>query len=56
MPLDRAGSFDPQLIAKYQRRLPGFEDKIVSMHARGMSGREITGYLREPYGIDARPI
>jgi transposase-like protein len=52
VPRDRAGSFDPQLIAKYQRRFPGFDDKIISMYARGMSTREITGHLRELYGID----
>ena len=40
VPRDRAGSFDPQLIAKYQRRFPGFDDKIISMYARGMSTRE----------------
>jgi transposase-like protein len=55
VPRDRAGSFDPQLIAKYQRRFPGFDDKIVSMYARGMSTREITGHLRELYGIDVSP-
>ena len=37
VPRDRAGSFDPQLIAKYQRRFPGFDEKIISMYARGMS-------------------
>ena len=47
--------FDPQLIAKYQRRFPGFDDKIVSMYARGMSTREIQGHLRELYGIDVSP-
>lgn len=52
VPRDRQGSFDPQLIAKYQRRFPGFDDKIVSMYARGMTTREITGHLRELYGID----
>src|SRR5919202_6438515 len=41
VPRDRQGSFDPPLIAQYQRRLPGFDDKIVSMYARGMSTREI---------------
>src|SRR3546814_1539607 len=46
VPRDRAGSFDPQLIAKYQRRFPGFDDKIISMYARGMSTQEITGHLR----------
>jgi transposase-like protein len=53
VPRDRAGSFDPQLIAKYQRRFPGFDDKIISMYARGMSTREISGHLRELYGIEA---
>jgi putative transposase len=55
VPRDRQASFDPQLIAKYQRRFPGFDDKIVSMHARGMSTREIVGHLRELYGIDVSP-
>jgi len=52
VPRDRQSTFDPQLIAKYQRRFPGFDDKIVSMYARGMSTREITAHLRELYGID----
>ncbi|MGN8118041.1 IS256 family transposase [Labrys sp. 22185] len=55
VPRDRAGRFDPQLIAKYQRRFPGFDDKIISMYARGMSTREIVGHLRELYGIEASP-
>ena len=55
VPRDRQASFDPQLIAKYQRRFPGFDDKIISMYARGMSTREITGHLRELYGIDVSP-
>jgi len=52
VPRDRHSSFDPQLIAKYQRRFPGFDEKIVSMYARGMSTREIAGHLRDLYGID----
>src|SRR5690349_9234729 len=52
IPRDRRATFDPQLIAKYQRRFPGFDDKIVSMYARGMSTREIVGHLRELYGIE----
>ena len=52
VPRDRAGTFDPQLIAKYQRRFPDFDDKIISMYARGMTVREIRGHLEEPYGID----
>ncbi len=55
VPRDRQSTFDPQLIAKYQRRFPGFDDKIISMYARGMTTREITGHLRELYGIDASP-
>jgi len=55
IPRDRQSSFDPQLIAKYQRRFPGFDEKIVSMYARGMSTREIVGHLRDLYGIDASP-
>ena len=52
IPRDRSATFDPQLIAKYQRRFPGFDEKIISMYARGMSTREITAHLRELYGID----
>ncbi len=55
IPRDRQASFDPQLIAKYQRRFPGFDDKIISMYARGMSAREIVGHLRELYGIEVSP-
>ncbi|HEY8502079.1 MAG TPA: IS256 family transposase [Solirubrobacterales bacterium] len=61
VPRDRQASFDPQLIATYQRRFPveqrrcPTDDKIVSMYARGMSTREITGHLRELYGIDVSP-
>ncbi len=55
IPRDRQATFDPQLIAKYQRRFPGFDDKIVSMYARGMSAREIVGHLRDLYGIDVSP-
>lgn len=55
IPRDRAGSFDPALIAKYQRRFPGFDEKIISMYARGMSVREIAGHVRELYGVDVSP-
>jgi putative transposase len=55
IPRDRQASFDPQLIAKYQRRFPGFDDKVISMYARGMSTREIVGHLRELYGIEVSP-
>src|SRR3954451_19808831 len=55
VPRDRLSTFEPQLIAKYRRRLPGFDDKIVSMYARGMTVREIEGHLAELYGIDVSP-
>ena len=55
IPRDRLASFDPQLIAKYQRRFPGFNDKIVSMYARGMSTREIQVHLRELYALEVSP-
>jgi putative transposase len=55
IPRDREGSFDPKLIARYQRRFPGFDTKIISMYARGMSVREIQGHLMELYGLDVSP-
>lgn len=55
IPRDRNGNFDPQLLGKYQRRFPGFDEKIISMYARGMSAREIVGHLRELYAIDVSP-
>jgi putative transposase len=56
IPRDRLATFDPQLIAKYQRRFPGFDEKIISMYARGMSVREIQGHLRDLYGIEVHRI
>src|SRR5687768_10412939 len=55
VPRDRLATFDPPLIAKYQRRFPGFDAKIISMYARGMSVREIQGHVRELYGIEIAP-
>ena len=55
VPRDRQASFDPRLIAKYQRRFPGFDEKIVSMYARGMSNREIVGHLQDLYGVEVSP-
>jgi putative transposase len=55
VPRDRRSTFEPQLIAKYQRRFPGFDEKIVSMYARGMTTREIQGHLRELYGVEMSP-
>jgi putative transposase len=52
IPRDRAGTFEPQLVPKHRRRLPGFDDKVLSLYARGMSTRDIRGHLRELYGTD----
>jgi putative transposase len=54
-PRDRAGTFEPQIVAKHQRRFTGFDDKIVSMYARGMTTREIQAHLQEMYGVDVSP-
>ena len=55
VPRDRAGTFEPQLIPKGQTRFEGFDDKILSLYARGMTVREIQGHLTELYGIDVSP-
>lgn len=57
IPRDRAGSFDPALIGKYQRRFPGFDEKIVSMYARGMVGYPTESAARwgAPHARDAGP-
>ena len=55
IPRDRNGTFDPVLIAKYQRRFPEFDRKIISMYARGMTTREIQGHIEDIYGVEASP-
>jgi len=54
-PRDRNGSFEPKIVSKGQTRFTGFDDKILSMYARGMSTREIQGHLEEIYGVDVSP-
>src|ERR1700722_7839761 len=54
-PRDRAGSFEPLLLPKHARRFTAFDDKIVALYARGLTMREIQGYLVESYGIDVSP-
>jgi putative transposase len=54
-PRDRNGSFEPQILPKHQTRFDGFDDKILSMYARGMTTREIQGHLREMYGVEVSP-
>jgi putative transposase len=55
VPRDRAGTFEPQLVAKYQRRLEGFDEKVLALYGRGMSVRDIQSHLRELYGTDVAP-
>jgi len=55
VPRDRNGTFEPQLVKKHQRRFDGFDDKILSMYARGMSTRDIQAHLSELYGTEIAP-
>jgi putative transposase len=55
VPRDRASSFEPQILPKHQTRFTGFDAKIVSMYARGMTTREIEGHLKEIYGVEVSP-
>jgi len=54
-PRDRNGTFEPQILGKHQTRFEGFDDKILSMYARGMTTREIQGHLQEMYGVEVSP-
>ena len=54
-PRDRNGEFEPEIIKKHQTRWTGFDDKIVSMYARGMTTREIQGHLEEMYQVEVSP-
>lgn len=55
VPRDRDGSYEPILIAKHERRFTGFDDKIIAMYARGMTVREIQGFLAEQYATTVSP-
>lgn len=55
VPRDRTGSFEPLLIPKHERRFTGFDDKIMAMYARGMTMREIQGFLAEQYATQVSP-
>jgi putative transposase len=55
VPRDRAGTFEPKLVKKHQRRFDGFDEKILSMYARGMTVREIQEHLSELYGTEVSP-
>jgi transposase-like protein len=55
VPRDRDGSFEPLLIPKHERRFTGFDDKIIAMYARGMTVREVQGFLGDQYGVEVSP-
>lgn len=55
VPRDRHGSFEPLLVPKHQTRWNGFDDKILSLYARGMTVREIQAHLQEMYGAEVSP-
>jgi putative transposase len=55
IPRDRNSEFEPTIIGKHQTRFDGFDDKIISMYARGMSTRDIQGHLKEIYQIEVSP-
>ena len=49
VPRDRAGTFEPRLIGKHERRFTGFDDKVIALYARGLTVREIQAFLAEMY-------
>jgi putative transposase len=55
VPRDRHGTFEPRFIAKHERRFTGFDDKILALYARGMTVREIQGFLAEMYAVEVSP-
>lgn len=55
IPRDRDGTFEPQLIAKHQRRLAGFDEKILALYAKGLTTRDIQELVKELYGVDVSP-
>jgi putative transposase len=55
VPRDRNATFEPRIVPKGERRIEGFDDRIVSLYARGMTVREIQGHLQELYGVEVSP-
>jgi transposase-like protein len=54
-PRDRNGTFDPKLVGKHQRRLAGFDEKILALYAKGMTTRDIQEIVKDLYGVDVSP-
>lgn len=55
IPRDRNGSFEPKLVKKGEKQLNGFDDRIISLYARGMSTRDIQAHFEESYGVEVSP-
>ena len=55
VPRDREGSFEPRFIPKHERRFTGFDDKVLALYARGITVREIQGFLAEMYAVEVFP-
>jgi putative transposase len=55
VPRDRQATFEPKIVPKGQTRFPGFDDKILSLYARGMTTRDIQAHLEELYQVEVSP-
>ena len=55
-PRDREGSFEPQLVPKYQRRMSGFDEKVLALYAKGLSTRDIEELLKQLYDVEVSSI
>src|SRR5690349_6356709 len=55
VPRDRESSFEPVIVEKIQRRLRGFDDKVIALYARGLSTRDLKGHLEDMYAVEASP-
>ena len=55
VPRDRNGEFEPAIVKKYTKRLPVFNDQIISLYSNGMTTRDIQAHLKEMYGVEVSP-
>ena len=55
VPRDRAGTVEPRLIGKHERRFTGFDDQVIALYARGLTVREIQAFLAEMYAVEVSP-
>ena len=55
VPRDRDGTFEPKLVGRYQRRLAGFDEKVLALYAKGLTTRDIQDVVQELYGVEVSP-